>query len=271
METSELNATVTSFNELAPGLAIIRIKPDGWPLPEFQAGQYTSIGLPGKSERTKLSDPEETPPDPEKIIKRAYSICSSSKEHDYLELFITLIRSGSLTPRLFNLKMGDRIFLSDKFKGVFTLKDVPANSNIVMVATGTGLAPYMSMIRTEFEDSSTRKFAIIHGARHSWDLGYRPELETLSFYFKRFAYMPTISRPQDEKEGWTGNAGYVQDIWKKKALQTKWGLELVPDNTHFFLCGAPTMVEEMVKLLSENGFKENKKKEPGQVHVERFW
>jgi ferredoxin--NADP+ reductase len=271
METNNLNATLVKLTELAPGLSIMRLKPDGWALPDFEAGQYATIGLPGKAGRSKLSDPEETAPDPEKIIKRAYSICSSSKEKEYLELFITHIRSGSLTPRLFNLKKGDKLFLGEKFKGLFTLKDVPPEANIVMVGTGTGLAPYMSMIRTEFEESSTRRFAVLHGARHSWDLGYRAELETLAYYFKRFAYLPTISRPQEENEGWSGHAGYVQDIWKKNVVRDKWGVEPKPENTHFFLCGAPNMVEEMSKILSEAGFREHKKKEPGQVHVERFW
>ena len=192
-------------------------------------------------------------------------------EKNYLELYITLIRSGSLTPRVFALKEGERIYLSEKFKGMFTLQQVPQDSNIVMVATGTGIAPYMSMIRTEFKLRPERRMAIFHGARHSWDLGYRAELSTLASHYKTISYIPTISRPDEEKEGWAGNAGYVQDVWRKGLLKAVWGVEPSPADTHIFLCGAPSMVEEMVALLASGGFKEHKKKEPGQVHVERFW
>ena len=271
MSDSNLNATVEKRIEIAPGLIILRVTPIGWELPDFEPGQYAVLGLPGMARRVDLSDPEQKEPPPDKIIKRPYSIASSSKDKEYLELYITLIRSGTLTPRLFDLKEGDAVFLSEKFKGVFTLQQVPEEANIAMVATGTGIAPYMSMIRTEFKVRPDRRFALLHGARHSWDLGYRAELETLDYYFNGFVYVPTLSRPADEKEGWTGQAGYVQDIWKKGVLAAEWNFTPKPADTHIFLCGAPAMLEEMVEILSSDGYKEHKKKEPGEIHVERFW
>jgi len=271
MADSSLNAVVQKRIEIAPGLIILRVEPAGWELPEFKAGQYAVLGLPGSARRTELSDPEEKIPDADKIIKRPYSIASSSMEKRYLELYITLIRSGILTPRLFDLKEGDEVFMSDRYKGLFTLDQVPEEANIVMVSTGTGIAPYMSMIRTEYKIRPNRRFALIHGARHSWDLGYRAELSTLDYYFDGFVYRPTISRPDDEKEGWTGHTGYVQDLWRKTASDGEFGFAPTPDDTHIFLCGAPAMVEEMVELLTDSGYREHKKKAPGQIHVERFW
>ncbi len=271
MEENQLNAVILRRVEVAPGLIILTVRPNGWVLPDFDPGQYAVLALPGSARRTELSDPEPEAPAPDKLIKRAYSIASSSKEKEYVELYITLIRSGSLTPRIFALKEGDGIFLGEKFKGMFTLEQVPEQSNIVMVATGTGIAPYMSMIRTEYKERPNRRFAVFHGARHSWDLGYRAELSTLAYYFKNFAYLPIISRHEDEKEGWTGHAGYVQDLWRKKTLESIWGVQPKPDDTHVFICGAPAMAEEMSQLLLAEGFREHKKKEPGQVHLERFW
>lgn len=271
MEENQLNAVVLKRVEVAPGLIILRVRPSGWELPDFEPGQYAVLALPGAAKRTELSDPETEAPPPDKLIKRAYSIASSSKEKEFVELYITLIRSGSLTPRIFNLKEGDGVFLAEKFKGMFTLQQVPEQSNIVMIATGTGIAPYMSMIRTEFKLRPERRFAVFHGARHSWDLGYRAELSTLAYYFKNFAYLPSISRPDGEKEGWTGHTGYVQDLWRKKALEPRWGFQPKPDDTHVFICGAPAMAEEMLQTLSSEGFREHKKKEPGQIHLEKFW
>ncbi|MBI3794434.1 MAG: hypothetical protein HY280_06865 [Nitrospinae bacterium] len=117
MEESQLNAVLLKRVEVAPGLIILSVKPDGWKLPVFEPGQYAVLGLSGSALRTDLSDPETEALPADKIIKRAYSIASSSKENEYVELYITLIRSGSLTPRIFALKEGDKIFLADKFKG----------------------------------------------------------------------------------------------------------------------------------------------------------
>ena len=220
--------------------------------------------------RAGLSDPDEKPPVPDKIIKRAYSIASSSKEKEYLEFYVTMVRSGALTPRLFALEEGDGVFMAEKFKGVFTLKDTPADSNLILIATGTGLAPYMSMARTEARCSG-RHFAILHGARHSWDLGYRSELETLARNCDNFAYTPTISRPDEEPEGWTGHAGYAQELWRAGVVEQQWKFAPNPGNTHIFLCGAPGMIESMVEILNNEGYKEHKKRDPGQTHVERFW
>ena len=271
MADTELNAVVHSRIEVAPGLIILQVKPDGWELPDFEPGQYAVLGLPGSAKRVDLSDPEEEPPAPDKLIKRPYSISSSSKEKEYLELYITLIRSGLLTPRIFALKPGDRLFLSGKCKGLFTFSQVPAEAHLVMIATGTGIAPYMSMLRSEFKERPDRHFALLHGARHSWDLGYRAELSTLAYYFDNFTYIPTVSRPQEEKEGWTANKGYVQDMWRAGVVAEKWGFAPTPENTHVFLCGAPAMLQEMSGILIEEGFKEHKKKEPGQIHLEKFW
>jgi len=270
MPEAKLNAVVVKKTEVAPGLIVFRVKPDE-PLPDFEPGQFTTIGLPGSAKRFEVSDPEDAPPPPEKLIRRAYSISSASDKKDYLEFYITLIRSGALTPRLFALNEGDRLFVAPKITGVFTLEDAPHEHNLAMVATGTGLAPYMSMLRTIFTKQTHRRYAVIHGARHSWDLGYRSELETLAEYFPNFAYLPIISRPEKEHSGWSGAKGYVQDQWKSGAIEKAWGFKPSPQNTSIFLCGAPAMIEGMIELLTSEGFKEKKKKEAGEIFAEKFW
>ncbi len=271
MSKQELNAVVAQRIEVAPGLIILRIVPDGWELPDFKPGQFGVLGLPGTAPRFKFSDPEMELKNPEKLIKRAYSISSASQTKEYIEFFITLVRSGALTPRLFNLKVGDRVFLGKKFSGMFTLDMTPKDVNIVLLSTGTGLAPYMSMLRSELPCNANRKYVVVHGARHSWDLAYRSELNTLENVCSNFTYIPAITRPNDEHIAWGGETGYIQDLWKKGIIQKKAGLDPNPDNTHFFLCGNPSMIDEMSQLLQEEGYKEHSKKSPGQIHLERYW
>lgn len=266
-----LNAVVTQRIEVASGLIILRVAPEGWSLPAFQAGQYTVLSLPGSAPRCAGSDPEQQPPPPDRPIKRAYSIASSSLGSEYLEFYITLVRSGALTPRLFSLGVGDRLWLSDRIVGVFTLQDVAEESNIVLLATSTGIAPYMSMLRTILSANSRRRIAVVHGARHSWDLGYHAELLTFARMCPWFDYLPIVSRPKEEPIRWGGRAGYCQDIWTDRIIDQVWGLRPTPENTHLFLCGNPAMIQDMLPILSEDGFRQHRKRSPGQVHLEKYW
>jgi len=267
---NELNAVVQQRIEVAPGLIVIRVEPDGWQLPEFSPGQFAVLGLPPEAPRCEGAEDEETPKT-DKLIRRAYSIASSSVAREYLEFYITLIRSGGLTPRIFALESGDRLWLGPKITGKFTLDQAPADCNLVLVATGTGLAPYMSMLRTILHDTGKRRIAVLLGARHSWELGYQSELFTMARLSSAFSYLPIISRPAEEPVPWGGTAGYVQDLWRGREIQRAWGFPPTRDDTRVFLCGNPAMIEDMVKLLAEEGFREHSRKDPGEIFVERYW
>ena len=271
MAAQDFNAVVAQRVEVAPGLAILRIVPRGCDLPPFEAGQYTVLGLPGSAARVPMSDPEEPPALPDKMIRRAYSIASSSVEGQYVEFYVTLVRSGALTPRLFALGPGSPVWLSPKIVGMFTLERVPAGSHVILVATGTGIAPYMSMLRTHLAQIREPRVAVVHGARHTWDLGYRAELETMQRLCPNFRYVPVISSPEEESLPWTGRRGYVNDHWKSGELEGMIGFEPRPSETHVFLCGNPLMIEAMLDVLGSQGFAEQTPKAPGTVHLERYW
>jgi ferredoxin--NADP+ reductase len=256
---------------VAPDLIIVRVAPDGWELPDFTPGQYVVLGLPASAPRCPESDPESQPADPDKMIRRAYSIASSSVARQYLEFYIALVRSGELTPRLFMLRVGDRVGVGRKITGMFTLDQVPAEAHVVLVATGTGVAPYMSMIRTALCASGPRRFAVIHGARHSWDLGYHAELMSLAHVCPQLTYIPVVSRPDEEPIPWRGKTGRCQTIWTARMIDETWGFHLDPANTHVFLCGNPAMIADMISLLAGEGFQEHSRKSPGQVHTEKYW
>ena len=269
---TELNAVISKKVEVAPGLMILQVKPEGWELPDFKGGQFVVFGLPGDYERVALSDKEESPPvNKDGLIKRAYSVASSSKEKEYVEFYITLIRSGDFTPRIFNLEAGDRIWMAKKFAGAITLDSVSEKTNIIFVATGTGLAPHMSMLRSELACNSGRRFTVIHGASHSWDLGYMSELSTMEHQCPNFTYIPVVSRPKEENVPWTGLTGHLQDLWVKGSYNDKLDFTPTPENTHFFLCGTPGMVDDFMKLLEEQSYILDSKKNPGQIHADKWW
>lgn len=266
----KFNAVLKQKIEVAPGLCIFRIAPLGWKLPEFKPGQYCPLGLLPEAKRVVFSMDEAKTPVSDKLIKRPYSIASSSVDDEYLEFYIKMVPNGSLTPRLFALENGDKLWMRERVFGMFTLDDIPADRHVLFFATGTGLAPYMSMLRTDLIADGHRKWAVVHGALNSWDLGYRSELTTMQKFCKDFCYLPVISEPADEVLPWTGQVGFLDSIWKNKVIDKKWGLEITPENTTVFFCGHPMMVKNMVALLEKDGFTSHSKKHPGSIIKENF-
>jgi len=270
MPEISLNAVVTSKVELSSRVMTLRVAANGWQMPDFTPGQFAVLGLPGSAPRSPWSTPEMTQSDPDKLIRRSYSITSSSRTREYMEFYISMVSNGALSPRLFALKVGDPIWLGPKTSGIFTLDQVPKDKNIAMVATGTGLAPYISMLTSELQCGGPRMFAVLHGAYHSWDLGYRSELQTMQYLCQNMKYITTIDKPGEEPVLWTGKTGWVQEIWKSGAVKEAWGFKPTPENTHVFLCGVSGMVNAMLEALNAEGFVEHTKTQPGQIHVERF-
>jgi ferredoxin--NADP+ reductase len=272
MTNNGLNAVVTQKIEVAPGLFILQVVPDGWQLPPFRAGQFAVLGLPPEAPRHPMADPaDDAPSKPGVLIRRSYSIASSAADQQYLEFYLNLVRSGSLTPRLCALEVGDRLWLGPRISGLFTFDQLPDGVNLVMVATGTGLAPYMSMLRTDLEHEKSRRLAVLHSARHSWDLGYRAELIMMERLRRNLTYIATVSRPDEEPIPWGGHVGRVQELWRGRILEGIWGFHPEPTNTHVFLSGNPDMIDEMTAMLASEGFREHTPQKPGELHVEKYW
>lgn len=256
-----LNATLVKRIEITPELLILGVKPDGG-VPSFLPGQYVALGLPGSAPRPADFPPEAEPPAPDKIIKRAYSIGSSPAHREYYEFYVAVVREGALTSRLVMLKEGDRLFAAPKVVGTFTAQDVPTDHNLILVSTGTGLAPYISMVRSPELWTPQRRITIIHGVRYPSDLAYREELLDLARTNVRFTYLPIVSRADDS---WGGSRGHVQRFFLENEVT------LNPSVDHVFLCGNPAMIEACQQLLEERGFIEHSRKRPGNLHLEKYW
>lgn len=263
----EYNATVVGKTLVTPDLMILRVRTDE-PRVEFKSGQYTLLGLSPLEPRSPNSVPEIVEPPPDKMIRRPYSIASTRTDTQQFEFYITQVKSGQLTPRLFNLEGGSRLFISTRIVGVFTLADTPPDCNVAMIATGSGLAPYISFLRSHIMDRPNTRMAVIQGAGHAWDLGYYSELTFLADTFPNFYYLPTLTHAD---ETWTGHRLWIEDILKKGILEKETGIVLDPARTHFFLCGNPRMVENVTELLTSLDYSRHTTKSPGSLHIEEFW
>jgi ferredoxin--NADP+ reductase len=210
--------------------------------PSFTAGQYATIGV--------VADGD--------VIERPYSIVSSPVER-FLEFFIELVPEGDLTPKLWELKLGSRILIRRRIVGQFTL--APSVKRHLMLATVTGIAPFVSILRTQqierrLGNVSDDQFLVIHGASRVADFGpYLSELEELS-QAGSLTYVPTISRPWEEPN-WKGETGRVEDIVRKHA--DKLGLDHT--NSIAYACGHPLMVDNVKDILARSSFRKDQIRE----------
>lgn len=267
MEDSKYNATVVSKIQLTPDLMILRVDTDE-PRTDFEAGQYTVIGLYGYEERAENSMEEAVPTEDEKLIQRPYSIASSKNKKRQFEFYISQVKSGQLTPRIFALDLGDRLYISKRIVGAFKLGDTPPHNDVVMVATGTGVAPYISFLRSYITDRPEQKMAVIQGAAKQWDLGYYSELSFLDDGFDNFYYIPTLTHAD---ETWDGYNLWIEEMLEMDIIQEETGIKIDPDGTHFFLCGNPKMVENVSGWLKKFDYTRHTRREPGSLHIEEFW
>ncbi len=237
--------------EVGDDLAIFRVEPDREV--SFTPGQFATLGL-------ENSDG--------KLVERAYSIASSPLEKQ-LEFFIELVPEGRFTPSLFRLHAGERVFIRRKFTGRFVL-DSRATSH-VMAATVTGVAPFVSILRTHAiqqrrgdHDGASRaqnRFLVLHGASRSWELStYCQELQALSREFATINYVPTVSRFAEDPT-WSGEVGRVEDVLRKYADS----LPLADSNTAAYLCGHPQMIENARGILSRC------RVAPERIHEEKYF
>src|SRR5262245_30874663 len=231
-------ATITERRDLAADLWLIRVELGG-PF-KFVAGQYATLGVEHEGKR----------------IERAYSIVSSPYE-DTLEFFIELVPRGELTPKLYPLKAGDTMHCRKIAKGRFTLDLKSGRTNHLLLATVTGIAPFVSYVRTLYRDwksdgnpmPGNHKLYCLLGASRSWEFGYREELERIAGEVPWFKFMTTISRPWEDA-AWKGETGRVDDLVRK--FTDQWGLR--PETTTAYLCGHPTMCENGQGILQRAGW-----------------
>jgi ferredoxin--NADP+ reductase len=236
-------ARITKRQDFASDLWMVRVQAGGEF--KFAPGQYATLGVQGSG----------------KVSQRAYSIVSSPYENE-IEFFFELVPEGELTPKLYPLKVGDELLMRKVSKGLFTLDTKSGRTNHFLVCTVTGIAPFVSYIRTLYKDWKEGKFAgdqklfLLNGASRSWEFGYRDELQRVAQEAPWLKYVPTVSRPwEDEK--WTGETGRVDDILRK--YTDMWGLGA---NAVAYLCGHPAMVEGSKGILKRIGFtKEGLKEE----------
>ena len=295
------NGTVVYLKKSNSDLLIMRLKPD-FVRPPHLPGQYCALGLGNWEPRVEGCQAETLKPDNlARLVRRSYSIsCSIYSEpgklrdlatDDFLEFYVVLVRENldgrvpALTPRLFNLKEGDRINIGEKIVGHFTIEPVKPKDNVVFLGTGTGEAPHNYMVWDLLRRGHTGKILNACCVRHRKDLGYTEIHNALMAQFPNYKYLPLTTRDP----GVTKKV-YIQDVIVGGELEEHLGAKLDPTHSHVFLCGNPKMIgvpekdkatglkkypepTGVIEILEKRGFwaDNNAMKLKGNIHFEEYW
>ncbi len=269
-------ATITYVQLLKEDLGIFRLVPNDGQVPDFQAGQFITIGLPNPTENNK-------------IVRRAYSIASHPENRKYIELVIRWVRKpipGRLTTQLFNAKAGDEVSWIKPTGAALSINEkLPDGSKderrIVCVGGGTGLAPFVSFAQHLHDVNDKREIIVLHGASYVDELSYRElltELENESLDKGKdkwnFKYRAAISRPQEWfNRSWGGQTGRVEKFLRpteggKSPLEELIGDKITKDNTIFYVCGWQGTIDGCMDFLKPKGFvTQQEKREDGSFEL----
>jgi ferredoxin/flavodoxin---NADP+ reductase len=239
---------VTEKVQWAPGLLTLKLSPVSL---SFEPGQFVNLGLDIDGER----------------VKRAYSLASAPGAPP--EFYVSAVSNGVFSPRLAQLDVGAPLELETTAQGFFSLRWLPQSAReLWLIATGTGLGPFVSLWRSGTLLPRFERVVLVHGARDSAQLGYGDELAALSAAEPRFNYVPVLSREPGQHPFVRGR---VTGALASGELEQRAGLAVNDAGSHFMLCGNPEMVKEVTELLVARGLRKHRNRAPGHITTEAYW
>jgi ferredoxin--NADP+ reductase len=213
--------------------------------PSFRAGQFVRIALDIEGDR----------------VARAFSFVNPP-EDPVLEFYGVIVPEGPLSPRLARLGKGDVLHVAPNPAGFLVLSEVPDAETLWLISTGTGLAPFLSILRTDEPWRRFKNVVVVHAVRRANELVYRDVIAKTPA-----RYVSMVSR-----EAAPGSlAGRIPAAISDGRLEDAAGLKLLPETSHVMLCGNPDMLKDTQAVLVARGMRKHRRRTPGHITVESFW
>ncbi len=225
----------------------------------FEAGQFVRIALDAREG------------EPGSRIARPFSFVNPPGD-PVLEFYGITVPEGPLSPRLANLRAGDKLYIATNPAGFLVLSEVPDAESLWLISTGTGIAPFLSMLRTETPWQRFRDVVLVHAVRLGNELIYRDLVKKINEKReKQFHYVSFVSR-----EAAPGSlSGRIPEAIRDGRLERAAGVGLrgqgAPQGSHVMLCGNPAMLKDAAAALAERGLRKHRRRTPGHISVESFW
>ncbi len=219
----------------------------------FEAGQFVKLALDVDGER----------------VARPFSFVNAPQEAE-LEFYGVVVPEGALSPRLARLAPGDALQLADFASGFLVLSEVPDAETLWLLSTGTGIAPFLSMLRAGTLWQRYRNVVLLHAVRYAAELVYRESIGAWAgAHASRFRYVGMVSR--EPAGGAAALGGRIPAAIADGRLERAAGLALDARSSQVLLCGNPGMVSEATEALKARGLRKHRRRAPGQITAENFW
>jgi ferredoxin--NADP+ reductase len=217
----------------------------------YKAGQFVKIGLEINGE----------------VTGRPYSLVNSPAGRP-LEFYYTEVPEGPLTSRLVRLAPGDDILVAPCAHGFMVIDEVPPARHLWMMATGTGVGPFLSILDTDQPWQRFERVVLVYAVRTLSELGYRERIARISAgRAGQFVFVPFLSREPSD----FALSGRIPQALSDGRLEAHAGLAISAEHSQVMLCGNPDMVKDAANALIARGLKKHRRLDPGQITTENYW
>jgi len=211
----------------------------------FESGQFVRVALDIDGER----------------VARPYSLVNTPGD-DYLEIYFNIVEEGPLTPKLALLEVGDEIFVTDKANGFLTVSEIPECKNLWLLATGTGVGPFLSILKGEKVWQRFEKIVLAYSVRDRSELSYQQQIAAIE---NQFAFVPFITRETVEGAMRQRINACIED----GSFEQRAGVN-IDENSHIMMCGNSAMLGSVTEQLEKRGLRKHRRREPGHITTEKY-
>lgn len=216
----------------------------------YEAGQFVRVGLP----------------DGDTVLARPYSLVNTPQE-SHLEVYFNIVEEGPLSPRLFDLKSGDDVLVSDNPSGFLTISEIPQCNHLWMIATGTGIGPFLAILKSEAAWEKFAKIMLCYSVSYAHELAYQDTIGQIAeTHGDQFCYLPIVTR-----EKLAGSLGKrVPSVMQDGSLEQKAGVIINAENSHVMMCGSSDMITDVSAELVSREMKKHRRRDPGHFTTEKY-
>jgi ferredoxin--NADP+ reductase len=217
---------------------------------DFVAGQFIRVALDIDGER----------------VARPYSLVNKPGD-DCLEIYFNIVPEGPLSSRLAALEVGDNIFVTDKANGFLIVDEVPECRHLWLMATGTGVGPFLSILKTQQVWQRFEKVVLAYSVRDASELSYQQQISAIEeLNAEQFLYVPFVTR---EKLSGALQQRIPQSI-EEGTLEQRMGFSINENDSHVMMCGNSAMISSVTECLEKRGMRKHRRREPGHITTEKY-
>jgi ferredoxin--NADP+ reductase len=215
----------------------------------FESGQFVRVALDIDGER----------------VARPYSLVNKPGD-DFLEIYFNIVDEGPLSPRLAELEVGDEIFVTDRANGFLTVSEVPQCRHLWMLATGTGVGPFLSILKNRDAWQRFEKIVLVYSVRDISELAYQQQVADIQEQWpQKFSFVPLVTR--EKVEGMLNQR--ITDSIEDDSLEQTTGV-VIDEDSHVMMCGNSEMIADVTEVLVKRGLRKHRRREPGHITTEKY-